>query len=143
MYFRYRVGTDAIQQTMAVVVELLQTFGLITGELLSTAGQLEPSYARYQGCTDACEGCRAFRVDDAGRQELYRQLHSGAKRLHLPCPFPGVVEKVRQVTAEKGTPKDPNVALLDIEPRPEGQGSRADRQQVATLLGLPEGEVPP
>ena len=35
-------------------------FGLIKGELLSTDGQLEPSYSRYKGCTYACEDCQAF-----------------------------------------------------------------------------------
>jgi hypothetical protein len=39
-HFRYRVGDDVIHQTLAGVVELLRTFGLITGELLSTDGQL-------------------------------------------------------------------------------------------------------
>jgi hypothetical protein len=42
-HFRYRVGDDVIHQTIAIVVELLSAFGLITGELLSTDGQLEPS----------------------------------------------------------------------------------------------------
>jgi hypothetical protein len=39
-------------------------------------------------CTYACEGCHAFRIDEAGRQALRDQLHSGAKRLQLTCPFP-------------------------------------------------------
>jgi hypothetical protein len=41
-HFRYRVGDAVVPQTLAVVVELLRTFGLSTGELLSTDGQLEP-----------------------------------------------------------------------------------------------------
>ena len=42
-HFRYRVGAEAIDQTMAAVVELVfRTVGVITGELLSTDGQLEP-----------------------------------------------------------------------------------------------------
>ena len=139
-HFRYRVGAEAIDKTMAAVVELCRSFGLIKGELLSTDGQLEPSYARYKGCTYACQGCRSFRVDEAGQQELCRQLHSGAKRLQLTCPFPDVVDKVRQATAKQGNPRDPKVALLEIEDVPEGQASSPDRQQVATLLGLPEDE---
>ena len=143
-HFRYRVGAEAIDTTMAAVVELFRTVGLITGALLATDGQLEPSYARYKGCTYACQGCRSFRVDEAGQQELRRQLHSGAKRLQLTCPFPDVVDKVRQVTAKKGTPTDPKVALLEIADVPKGQASSPkERQQVATLLGLPENEVPP
>src|SRR6266446_5816901 len=82
-HFRYRVGDDVIHKTMAVVVEFLHTFGLIKGELLSTDGQLDPSYSRYKGCTYACEGCHAFQVDEAGRQALRCQFHSGAKRLEL------------------------------------------------------------
>src|SRR3989449_716987 len=86
-HFRSRVGAEAIEKTMAAVVELLRSFGLIKGELLSPDGQLEPSHSRYKGCTYACEGCRSFHVDEAGQQELCRQWHSGAKRLQLICPF--------------------------------------------------------
>jgi hypothetical protein len=141
-HFRDRVGAEAIDATMAVVVELFRSFGLIKGELLSTDGQLEPSHSRYKGCTYACEGCRSFRVDKAGQQELCRQLQSGAKRLQLLCPFPEVVDKVRQATAKKGQAKDPKVALLEIENLPPEKASSSDRKQVATLLGLPEDEVP-
>ena len=141
-HFRYRVGAEAIEKTMAAVVELFRSFGLITGELLSTDGQLEPSYSRYKGCTYACEGCRSFRIDEAGQQELRHQFHSGAKRLQLTCPFPDVVDKVRQATAKKGPPRDPKVALIDIEDVADRPAPSSDRQQVAMLLGLPEDEVP-
>ena len=45
-HFRSRVGDGVIHTTLAEVVELLQGFGLIKGELVSTDGQLESSYAR-------------------------------------------------------------------------------------------------
>jgi hypothetical protein len=141
-HFRYRVGATAIDTTMGAVVELCRSLGLIKGELLSTDGQLEPSHSRYKGCTYACQGCGAFRVDEAGRQELRHQFQSGAKRLQVTCPFPDVVDKVRQATAKKGTPKDPQVALRELEDVPDGLASRSNRQQVALLLGLPEDEVP-
>jgi hypothetical protein len=141
-HFRDRVGVEAIEKTMAAVVELFRRFGLITGEILSTDGQLEPSYSRYKGCTYACEGCRSFRIDEAGQQELRHQFHSGAKRLQLTCPFPDVVDKVRQATAKKGPPRDPMVALIDIEDVADRPAPSSDRQQVAMLLGLPEDEVP-
>lgn len=142
-HFRYRVGDEVVHKTLAVVVELMHTFGLIKGELLSTDGQLEPSYTRYKGCPYACEGCYQFAVDEAGQQALRDQLHSGAKRLELTCPFPDVVDKVREATAKKGNPQDPKVALLEIEEVANGSASRSDHQQVATLLGLPQDEVPP
>lgn len=142
-HFRDRVGAEAIGQTMAVLVGLFQRFGLIKGELLSTDGQLEPAYSRYKGCTHACQGCHQFPIDEAGRQVLQRQLHNGAKRLQVTCPFPEVVDKVRKATAKTGTPQDPKVSLLEIEETPRGQTSSTDRQQVATLLGLSEAEVPP
>jgi hypothetical protein len=44
---------------MAVAVDCLYHFGLIQEELLSTDGQLEPTYSRYKGCTYACEDCQA------------------------------------------------------------------------------------
>lgn len=141
-HFRHRVGAAAIEATMAVLVDLFRTFGLINGNLLSTDGQLESSSSRYKGCTYACQDCQALRLGAASQQELARQLHSGARRLQLPCPFPEVVDKVRQATAKKDTPKDPKVTLLEIEHVPQEQASHQDRQQVATLLGLPEDEVP-
>lgn len=141
-HFRHRVGADAIEATMAVLVHLFSTFGLITGELLATDGQLEPSFSRYKGCTYACQDCPSLRLDAASQQELRRQLHNGAKRLQLPCPFPDVVAKVRHATAKKGTPQDPKVALLEIADVPKELASPQDRQQVAMLLGLPTDEVP-
>jgi len=141
--FRYRIGDEVIEQIMAVAVEFFSHFGLIQGDLLSTDGQLEASYSRDKGCTYACEGCQAFTLSEADRQALGEQLQSGAKRLELTCPFPETVAKVREATAKKGTPKDPKVALLEIETVPEDKASTPQRQHVANLLGLPQDEVPP
>ena len=63
---------------MAIVVELFRTFGPIQGELLSTDGQLEPSYSRSKGCPYAYAGCRQFPGDEVGRQDLHDQVHSVA-----------------------------------------------------------------
>ena len=142
-HFRYRIGDMVIDQIMAVAVDFLYHFGLIQGEILSTDGQLEPSYSRYKGCTYACEDCQAFALSNADRQALGEQLQNGAKRLQLTCPFPEAVEKVREATAKKGTPKDPTVALLEIETVPEDKASEPQRQHVAKLLGLSQDEVPP
>ena len=142
-HFRYRVSEAVLHQTLAVVVELLRTFGLITGTMLSTDGQLEPPDARYKGCPYACAGCQQFPVDEAGQPELRDQLQSGAKRLQLTCPFPEVVAKVREATAKQGHPRAPKSVLLEIKHVPDGAAASADRQQVATLLGLPEAQVPP
>jgi hypothetical protein len=141
--FRYRIGDAVIDQITAVAVDFLSYFGVIKGELLSTDGQLEPSYSRYKGCTYACKDCQAFVLSEADRQALGAQLQNGAKRLQLTCPFPEVVEKVREATANKGALKDPTVTLLEIETVPEDKASAPQRQHVAKLLGLPQGEVPP
>jgi hypothetical protein len=141
-HFRYRVGDEVIHNTLAEVVELLRAFGLIKGELVSSDGQLEASYARYKGCPYAREGCHALRLDEAGRQALYEQLQSGTKRLQITCPFPDVVDKVREATAKKGIPKDPKVSLVEVEEIANGSASNSDRQQLATLLGVPHDEVP-
>jgi hypothetical protein len=140
--FRYRIGDTVIDQITAVAVDFLYHFGLIKGELLSTDGQLEPSYSRYKGCAYACEGCQAFTLSDADRQALGEQLQSGAERLQLTCPFPEVVEKVREATAKKGRAKDPMVTLLEIEKVPESHVSTPQRQHVAKLLGLRQDEAP-
>ncbi len=139
---RSRVGAEAIDKTIAAVVELCRNVGLSTGERLSTDGQLAPSQARSQGWTDAGEGCRSFRVDETSHQDLCRQWHRGAQRLPLPGPFPEVVDQVRQATAKQGRPTAPTGALLGIEAIPDGQASGPDRPQSATLLGLPEDAGP-
>jgi hypothetical protein len=71
--FRDRLGDMVIDQITAVVVDFLSRFGLIKGELLSTDGQLEPSYARYKGCTYACKGCQALTLREADRHALGEQ----------------------------------------------------------------------
>ena len=141
--FRYRIGDTVIDQITAVAVDFLYRFGLIQGELLSTDGQLEPSYSRDKGCTYACEDCQAFALSDTDRQALGEQLQSGTKRLQLICPFPETVAKVREATAKKGTPQDPKVALLEIETVIEDKVSEPQRQHVAKLLGLRPDAVPP
>ena len=141
--FSYRIGDAVIDQITAVAVDFLSYFGVIKGELVSTDGQLEPSYSRYKGCTYACKDCQAFVLSEADRQALGAQLQNGAKRLQLSCPFPEVVEKVREATANKGALKDPTITLLEIETVPEDKASAPQRQHVAKLLGLPQGEVPP
>lgn len=141
--FRYRVGDEVIHQITAVAVDLVHRFGLIKGALLSTDGQLEPSYSRYKGCPYACQGCHAWPIDDAGRQALRHQLQSGTKRLQLTCPFPDVVNKVRAATAKTGPPRDPKVSLLELEAVCDAESSSSDHQQVAALLGLPQDQVPP
>ncbi len=45
-HFRRRVGAEAMEATMTVLVGLFRTFGLIKDELLATDGQLEPSNSR-------------------------------------------------------------------------------------------------
>jgi hypothetical protein len=140
--FRYRIGDAVIDQITAVAVDFLSHFGLIKGELWSTDGQLEPSYARYKGCTYACKDCQAFALSAADRLALGEQVQSGAKRLKLICPFPEVVAKVQEATAKKGAPKAPMVTLLEIESIPEDKASTPQRQHVAKLLGLAQDEVP-
>jgi hypothetical protein len=71
--FRSRIGDEVIDQSMVVAVACFSPFGLMKGELLSTAGQLDPSYARYKGCTYACKACQAFTRSEAERQGLGEQ----------------------------------------------------------------------
>ena len=72
-HFRSRIGDAVIDQIIAMAVDFLCHFGLITGERLSTDGQLEPSYSRDQGCTYACKDCQAFTRSEADRQALGQQ----------------------------------------------------------------------
>ena len=70
---RYRIGDGVIDQLLAVAVDCLSHFGLINGEILSTDGQLEPSYARSKGGTSACKDCQACVLSETDRQVLGAQ----------------------------------------------------------------------
>ena len=142
-YFRRRVGAEAIEAALAVCVGLFSDFGLIQGALLSTDGQLEPSCARYKGCASCCQDCQRFPLDEVSRQALCRQLQAGAKRLTICCPFPEVVQKVRQATAKQGQSREPTVALLEIAYVPADRSKPADHQQLSELLSLPPDQLPP
>ena len=142
-HFRRRVDAAAIEAALAVFVGLFRDFGLITGELLSTDGQLEPSYSRFKGCAYACQACRQLPLEEASRQELRRQLQAGAKRLELRCPFPEVVQKVLRATTKQGKPREPKVALLEIEYVPADRATTAGAQQLSELLSLPTDQLPP
>jgi hypothetical protein len=137
------VGHAVVKQTTAVMVQLFIEFGRIKGEIVSTDGQLEPTHARFKGCAYACQGCQDLSIDEASRHDLAQQLQSGSLRLELMCPFPEVVDKVRQATAKTGTPKDPKVALLEVEVLPPDQASSKSHPQLADLLGVPKDQLPP
>jgi hypothetical protein len=141
--FRRRVGAGAIESALAVFVDFFRAFGLIKGQILATDGQLEPTHARFRGCAYFCKDCQAFPLDDAGRQSLCDQLHRGAKRLQLLCPFPDVVAKVHQLTTKKGTPHEPLVTWLEVEYVSQSSPQRNGREQVAELLALPQDVLPP
>jgi hypothetical protein len=108
-HFRYRVGDEVIHQTLAEVVALLRAFGLITGELLSTDGQLEPSYSRYKGCPYARESCHAFPLDEAHRQALGEQLHNATvpSGSRSPVLFLTPLTRCERPQPKKATPKTP------------------------------------
>jgi hypothetical protein len=142
-HFRRRVGAEAIEAALAVFVGFFRDFGLITGELLSTDGQLEPSYSRFKGCAYFCQACRQLPLDEAHQQALGRHLQAGAKRLEILCPFPEVVQKVLHATTKQGKPREPTVALLEIEYGPADSSQSDGRQQLSELLSLPTDQLPP
>jgi hypothetical protein len=141
--FRKRVGHSVVEQTTAIMVQLFIDFGLIQGEIVSTDGQLEPTHSRFKGCAYACEGCKAIPIDETQRHDLAQQLQNGSLRLEIICPFPEVVDKVRQATAKTGTPRDPRVALLEVEALPPDQVSSTSHSKLAKLLDMPKDQVPP
>lgn len=142
-YFRRRVGGEAIEAALAVFVGLCRAFGLITGELLATDGQLDPSSSRVKGCAYFSPACRQLPLEEADRHALGRQLQAGAKRLELRCPFPEVVHKVLHAPTKQGTPRAPQVALLEVEDGPAESATTAGHQQRAERLSLPPAQLPP
>lgn len=96
-----------------------------------------------KGCAYCCQDCRRLPVDEASRHDLGRQLPAGATRLELRCPFPEVVPKVLRATTKKGQPREPTMALLEIESVPTDHAKPDGRQQVSALLSLPPDQLPP
>jgi hypothetical protein len=141
--FRKRVGHTVVKQTTDIMAQLFIDFGLIKGEIVSTDGQLEPTHSRFKGCAYACEGCKAIPIDEAQRHDLAQQFQSGSLRLEMTCPFPEVVEKVRKATAKTGAPKEPKVALLEVEALPPDQVSSTSPSKLANLLDVPKDQLPP
>lgn len=141
--FRKRVGHAVVDHTTDSMVGLCIDFGLITGEILSTDGQREPTPSRFKGCAYACQDCQELAIDEASRQELAEQLPSGSQHLEMICPFPEVVDKVRKATATTGTPRAPQVALLEVEPLPPDQPSSQSPPALAQFLDVPHDQLPP
>jgi hypothetical protein len=141
--FRKRVGHSVMDQTTAVIVPLCSDFGLITGAIVSTDGPREPTYSRFKGCAYACQACQELPLDEACRHALAQPLQSGRLRLAMRCPFPEVVDKVRKATAKTGTPTEPKVALLEVEPLPPDQALSPSHPPRAKLLGVPHAPRPP
>jgi hypothetical protein len=113
------------------------------GELLATDGQLEPSYSRFKGCAYGCQACQPLALDEASRDALCRQLQAGAKRLEIRCPFPEVVQKVLHTTTKQGKPREPTVALLEIEYVPADSAQTPGSQQLSEWLFLSPDQLPP
>jgi hypothetical protein len=141
--FRKRVGHTVVKQTTDIMAQLFIDFGLLKGDIVSTDGQLEPTHSRFKGCAYACQGCKAIPIDEAQRHDLAQQLQSGSLRLEMTCPFPEVVDKVRQATAKTGAPKDPKVALLEVQELPSDQMSSSSHATLAKLLDMPNDQLPP
>ncbi len=144
-HFRYRVGDEVIHQIMAVAVDFLSTLWPDQRRAAqSPMASSNPPIRATRAAPTPARTARPSALREADRQALGEQLQSGAKRLQLTCPFPEVVDKVREATAKKGHPKDPKVTLLEIETVPEDKASTA---QIANTWprcsGLAEDEVPP
>jgi hypothetical protein len=137
------VDAAAIEAALAVLVGLFRAFGLITGARLSTDGQLELSCSRFKGCASFGQACRQLPWDEANRQARCHPWQAGAKRLELRGPFPEVVHTVLQATTKPGKPREPKVALLEIEYLPADSAQTAGPQQLCERLSLPTDQLPP
>ena len=140
---RRRVEAAAIAAALAVFGGRFRACGLSTGALLATDGQREPSCARVKGCADGCPDGQQLPLAAADRDALGRQRHAGATRLALRGPVPAVVHKVRQATTTQGTPREPTVALLEIESPPAERVKTTGAQPRSARLSLPIAQRPP
>jgi hypothetical protein len=66
-HVRRRMGAEAIEAALAVLVDLVRDVGLSRGERRATDGQLEPSYSRFKGCAHGCQACQQLPLDEASR----------------------------------------------------------------------------
>jgi hypothetical protein len=105
--FRRRVDAQAIETALVVFVCLFRAFGLIQGELVSTDGQLEPSYALFKGCAHCCQDCRQFPMAESSPQKLCGQLQAEAKRLELLWPSPNWFKMPARRAPRRASPANP------------------------------------
>ena len=101
------VGDEVVHKTLAVMVELLRMFGLIKGALLATDGQLEPTYARYKGCPDACEGCQQFPGDGRPTRAAATSCTAGPRGFSSSVRSPRSSTACAQRPPNKGTIETP------------------------------------
>ncbi len=141
--FRDRVSSEPIDSTISIFVNFFNQFGLVDNNVLCTDGQLEPSNSRYMGCAHFCADCLHFPVGTDQKEEMYRQILSGAKRIRITCPFPETVEKVLRATEKKGHPIMPRVALFEVAPLPANkQHHNEHTQKVAQWLDVDDHKLP-
>jgi hypothetical protein len=126
---------------MTVLVDLFRTFGLITGDLVSTDGQLEPSYARFKGCASAGQGCHQLPIDEASPSSA-TSCEAGPSGSRCPIPSPRSSPRSVRPPASRASPQTPRWPCSRSRTCPRTRPVGQDRQHVATLLDLPEDQVP-
>jgi hypothetical protein len=140
--FKKRVGADTINSVMDMFVDFFRDFGLITPELVTADGQLEPSNSRYKGCAHFCDECREISITDEHLQILKSQLLSGKKTLEITCPFPDVVEKVKKATKKNGKMTEPKVRLLGVEYLDPKEHKKIAPEESVMILGFDRHDFP-
>lgn len=140
--FRKRVDVDTINSVMDMFVNFFMEFGLVTPELVTADGQLEPSNSRYKGCAHFCNECRSFSITDEHLRILKSQLLSEKKILEITCPYPKVVEKVKKATQKKGKLTEPKVKLLGVEYLAPEEHKKVDPDESVMILGFDRNEFP-
>ena len=98
--FRKRVGEGTINAVMDMFVEFFMDFGLITPELVTADGQLEPSNSRYKGCAHFCDKCQKIcKRAQAGCYPIQAALLSFGAKYISHSPFRLIVLSAHMASA--------------------------------------------
>jgi hypothetical protein len=138
--FVHRIGEGHIREALHLFVSFFLQIGLVSSELLSTDGRLVETFSRFRGCNYACERCACLDGPKLASQIL-EQLNQRKANVEILCPFPEVVEKVREATKKKGKEKLPMSLVMQVSYLDAVKLSE-DTLRLARVLGVSSEALP-
>ncbi len=139
--FKLRLGEPLYNRIFHILVEIVETLGLITARILSHDGTLFHTFARYKGCNYACKDCLNIRVTD--KDFIQRERNKILKLLQNPSKIDPTKErrayaKCPRVDYLPQDVKPPSIIVMAYKLVPFDPELVSEKDQTAKLLGVDE-----